>query len=60
MHSNENETKDFLDFLINAWNDQIIPLKSEEDRINLLNVDNLLNEVNLEAQKYESLADKGE
>jgi hypothetical protein len=60
MHSNENETKEFLDFLIMAWNEQITPLRTEEERTNLLNVDTLLNEVNQEAINYEALADKGE
>lgn len=60
MHSNENETKEFLDFLITVWNEQITPLRSEDERTNLLNVDTLLNEVNQEALKYEALADKGE
>lgn len=60
MHSNENETKEFLDFLITAWNEQITPLRTEEERTNLLNVGTLLNEVNQEAIKYEALADKGE
>lgn len=60
MHSNENETKEFLDFLITVWNEQITPLRSEDERTNLLNVDTLLNEVNQEALIYEALADKGE
>jgi hypothetical protein len=60
MHSNEEETKQFLDFLITAWNEHIKPLKTEEERMNLLNVETLLNEVNQEALKYKSLADKGE
>jgi len=60
MHSNEEETKKFLDFLITAWNEHITPLRTEEDRTNLLNVDRLINEVNQEALNYESLADKGE
>ena len=60
MHSNEEETKQFLDFLITAWNEHIKPLRTEEERMNLLNVETLLKEVNQEALKYESLADKGE
>ena len=60
MHSNEAETKSFLDFLITSWNENIIPLRTEEARTNLLNVEKLLNEVNLEAANYVSLADKGE
>lgn len=60
LHSNETETKRFLDFLITSWNDKIIPLRTDEERTNLLNVETLMNEVNLEAANYESLADKGE
>ncbi|MEI6349414.1 MAG: hypothetical protein WCP69_15825 [Bacteroidota bacterium] len=60
MHSNEEETKQFLDLLIKAWNEQITPLRNEEELTNLLNVDRLLNEVNKEASNYETLADKGE
>lgn len=60
MQSNENETKEFLDFLIKAWDEQIKPLRTEEERTVLLNVDTLLNEVNKEALNYESLAGKGE
>lgn len=60
MHSNENETKSFLDFLIKSWNETIVPLKTEKERDLLLNVDLLLEEVNLESAKYINLADKGE
>lgn len=60
MQSNPEETKQFLDFLITAWNDHIRPVRTEEERTNLLNVETLLNEVNQEALKYESLAAKGE
>ena len=60
IHSNEEETKQFLDFLITTWNEHIKPLRTEEERMNLLNVETLLKEVNQEALKYESLADKGE
>ncbi len=60
MHSNEEETKQFLDFLITSWNEHITPLRTENERTTLLNVERLLNEVNQEASNYESLADKGE
>ena len=60
MHSDEDRTKEFLNFLIKLWSEQIKPLKTEEDRTNLLNVDHLLSEVALEAINYESLSDKGE
>jgi hypothetical protein len=60
MQSNELETKRFLDFLILSWDKTIKPIKTEEDRKSLLDVNTLLNEVNLEALNYESLAEKGE
>ena len=37
-----------------------VPLRTEVERRNLLDVDRLLTEVNIEALNYESLADKGE
>lgn len=60
MHSNEDETKKFLDFLISVWNDKITPLRTEADRTNLLNVNALLAEVNRESLNYNILSDKGE
>lgn len=60
MHSNEEETKRFLDFLTMVWDTQTVPLRTEVERRNLLDVDRLLTEVNIEALNYESLADKGE
>lgn len=60
MQSDDVVTKRFLDFLIQSWNEKIIPLKSESERSLLLNVETLLEEVNSEALNYESLADKGE
>ncbi len=55
----KDKTKDFLDFLIDYWNNNVSPLKSEDERNTLLN-NKLLNEVNNEASQYPELAEKGE
>jgi len=59
MSLEKNKTKEFLDFLINYWDNNVSPLTSEEERSGLLN-DSLLNEVNDEATKYTDLSEKGE
>jgi hypothetical protein len=60
MHTDEGKTKEFLDFLINNWNNNVAPLKTKEARTKLLNVRTLTDQINLEAANYETLADKGE
>lgn len=60
MHHNDTETKKFLQFLIDLWDNHIKPLKSDAERNALLDVEQLLQEANLEAKKYPSLANKGE
>src|SRR5690606_11906726 len=60
MHHNDNETKKFLQFLIELWDNQIQPLKTDEERDLLLDVEKLKNEANFEASKYPELANKGE
>ena len=60
MHHNDKETKKFLQFLIEIWNKQILPLKSEDERSLLLDVEKLKEEANREATKYPELANKGE
>ncbi len=60
MHHNDNETKQFLQFLIDLWDNQIQPLKTDEERDLLLDVEKLKNEANTEAVKYPELANKGE
>ncbi len=60
MTHNKEETKKFLKFLIYQWDNHIKPLKSDEDRNALLDVDLLKKEANLEASKYPGLANKGE
>ncbi len=59
MSLEENKTKEFLDFLINYWSNNVSPLTSEEERNNLLN-DDLLEQVNNEATQYPELVEKGE
>lgn len=60
MNHNSEETKKFLNFLIYQWDNHIKPLKSDAERNALLDVEQLLQEANLEAKKYPSLANKGE
>ena len=59
MSLEKDKTKDFLDFLIDYWDNNVSPLRSEEERNTLLN-DELLNEVNNEASQYPELIEKGE
>jgi hypothetical protein len=60
MHHNKNETKKFINFLIDLWDNKIQPLKTDEERTLLLDVEELKNEANTEASKYPRLANKGE
>lgn len=60
MNHNSDETKRFLNFLIDQWDNHINPLTSDIERSTLLNVELLKNEANLEAVKYPGLANKGE
>ena len=60
QHLENNETERLIDHLIWVWDNNIQPIRSEEDRTRLLNHQILLNEVNEEASEYPSLAEKGE
>ena len=60
MHSNEEATKRFVDFLIDYWNNDVQPLRTDDERASLLNVDMLLQEVDAEAKNYVELSNKGE
>jgi hypothetical protein len=60
MNADEAKTKEFLDFLIDNWNNNITPLKTKAARTKLLNVKTLSGQINLEAASYETLAGKGE
>lgn len=59
-HYSDLETTDrLLDFLLMLWN-RTTPLRTEEERMLLLRTDALLEEVNMEAANYTSLANLGE
>jgi hypothetical protein len=56
----EKQTKKLLEYLLELWDKNIKAIKSEDDRNQLLNTDDLIIEVNNEALKYPKLAQKGE
>lgn len=58
-YSEPHETDLLLDGLLEQWN-RTVPLKSKKEQDLLLSPENLLAEVNNEAQKYSKLAGKGE
>lgn len=58
-YCDEKTTDKFLDFLLKLW-DNTNPIKTKEERENLLNTNCLLDEVNKEAANYVSLANHGE
>lgn len=60
LYNDDNETKRFLQFLIDLWDNQTQPLKTDEERNLLLDVEKLKDEANREASKYPKLANKGE
>ena len=60
QHLENNATEQLIDSLLDLWDNTIMPIRSEEERAQILNPENLMAEVNAEASKYESLADKGE
>jgi len=60
MHEDENATRRFVDFLLNYWQNEVIPIRSESERNRLLDSNVLLDEVEIEAGKYLELSDKGE
>jgi hypothetical protein len=55
----EINTKRFLDFLIDYWNNNAKSLKSKQERSNFLSPDNLLTDVDKDAKQYTVLAKKG-
>jgi hypothetical protein len=59
MQVEKNKTKEFLDFLLQRWN-EIEPMKNEEERQNRLNIEYLINNYKDELEKYTSLNNKGE
>ena len=60
QHLENNATERLIDSLINLWDNQIQPIRSEEERERILDPQKLLDEVNEEASKYIDLAGKGE
>lgn len=59
MHADRENTKRFLDFLIQTWS-KIKPLKSEDERKKVLSIESLLEENKREILEYEELGKKGE
>lgn len=59
MKQEPEKTKRFLDLLINLWNDTK-PIKSEEERITMLNIDTLLTSQKNKFSDLKDLNDKGE
>ena len=59
MNEEYDRTKEFLEFLIKYWNEEVVPIKSVIEQNNLLS-DNLLKEIEKESKNYTELADKGE
>ena len=60
QHIENNATERLIDSLLNLWDTQIQPIRSEEERTRILDPQTLLNEVNAEASEYVDLAGKGE
>ena len=60
QHLENNETERLLEHLMWVWDNNIQPIRSEDERTRLLNPQILLDEVNEEASEYPALAEKGE
>lgn len=59
LYEDREKTQEFLDFLIDVWN-QTKPIKSKAEREKILTIENLLNVNQKEIEKYERLSMKGE
>jgi hypothetical protein len=59
MQVEKNKTKEFLDFLLQRWN-EIEPIQSEEERQNRLNIEYLIDNYKEEIENYTPLNEKGE
>ena len=59
MKQEPEKTRKFLDLLINLWNDTK-PIKSEEERLTILNIDTLLTSQKPKYSDLNILNDKGE
>ena len=60
QHLENNATEQLIDSLINLWDNQIQPIRSKEERAQILDPQVLLKDVNAEAANYNDLAGKGE
>ena len=60
MNEEPAKTKEFLDFLIDYWENSVISIRSDADRNIFLDKEKLLKEVNNEANRYTELANRGE
>ena len=59
LHLDREQTKKFLDFLIDVWN-KTTPIKDDQKRQQLLSVESLLGTCQKEITEYESLGKNGE
>lgn len=59
MNTEPIKTKEFLNFLLDYWNNNVEPIKTKVERDDLLS-NQLITEVNNEADNYLELANKGE
>lgn len=59
LYADREKTQEFLDFLINVWN-QTKPFKNNEEREKFLSIENLLHVNQGEIEKYKILSLKGE
>ncbi|MDY4466710.1 MAG: hypothetical protein SPE30_10565 [Candidatus Treponema excrementipullorum] len=59
QHEKPEETRKFIDFLLEHWN-TIQPITNDSERNELLDIQNLKQEVEKEAQIYKNLANEGE
>jgi len=60
MQHQKEETKKFISFLIDMWDNKIVPIKNKKHRNEIIDVETLKKEINKEAKKYPKLAGKGE
>lgn len=59
MHSDEEQTKEFLDFLLSIW-DNTKPIKSEKERQEILQIEYLTESIKNDISRFEDLSKKGE
>ncbi len=59
MHEDKSQTKQFLNFLIEIWNNTK-PFKDDDEREKFLSIENLLEANKEEINRYEELGKKGE